>query len=731
MLTDDTGSSNTDYATSNGEVTFSGTVTDAGGTGIDSVVVYKIAGLPIGNAVVTGNTWTLTTTLGTGVWNAPNVIVTDHAGNASAALFGPAIYVDQTPPLAFFVSAVLASDTGSNGADLITSIGTVDFSGAVAAAGGSPIGSIEVFDNTISLGFASGFGSFGGNWTFTTALQPGVHDHLSIVATDVAGNETSPIPLGQTIIVDQTAPLIAITSSGGATIFAAQTVTGTGEPGTIASLFLDGATAAAATAVVGSDGHWSTTVALGTDGAHTIVATDTDAAGNVGSSTGVTFTLDRTPPHLVSIAQSDPSLTNANAVHYTVTFSETVTGVDASQFALAGSGVSGASIAGVTPVSGSNGTQYTVAVNTGTGDGTIALELTGTGIHDLAGNGLPGGTFPLDQPVPGIVGNYVTSADLNSDGRADLVVESSANTISVLLGNGDGMFQMAVAYAVSNGDVGGISIGDVDSDGNLDVIVSKYNGSGTVSTLLGNGDGTLQAQIESSTGSSFPAASAIADVDGDGRPDLIVANTANRGGVSILLGNGDGTFTPLTVLASNGDPIVVATADLNGDGAADVAFANAAWGAHAVQVYLNNADGTFHQAPEVQAGGNTIGVAFADFNGDGKQDLVFSGDVNAVSVALGNGDGTFHFPVAYTVGASPGGVQVGDVNGDGRLDLVVANGGSNDVSVLLGNGDGTFQPQTQFAAGSGPGLVGLPISTAMVIPTSQSGTSDRIPSLFC
>ena len=152
---------------------------------------------------------------------------------------------------------------------------------------------------------------------------------------------------------------------------------------------------------------------------------------------------------LVSITQPDPSLTNAGVVHYTVTFSEAVTGVDASQFALASSGVSGASIASVTPVSGSGGTQYTVAVNTGTGDGTIALRLTGAEIHDLAGNGLPGGTF--QQAVAYATGDSpfsVAVGDLNGDGRSDLVVTNGSSTsVSVLLGNGDGTFQPQSTYA--------------------------------------------------------------------------------------------------------------------------------------------------------------------------------------------------------------------------------------------------------------------------------------------
>jgi hypothetical protein len=486
---------------------------------------------------------------------------------------------------------------------------------------------------------------------------------------------------------------------------AAQALTGSAEKGSTVTIYDNGTQVGTATANA-TTGAWSFTIGrLADASAHSYTVTATDAAGNVSAPSGaLSFTVDAALPKVLSLTATDPALTNAGTVHYTLTFSEPVTGVDASQFSLVTTGVSGASIASVTPVSGSNGTQYTVTINDGSGDGTLALDFTGVKVRDLAGNPLPGGAFQAGPTIAGVAG-HVKAVDLNGDGYPDLVCESSSNTISVMLGNGNGTFQAPVTYAAGT-NANGISVGDVNGDGVPDLVISNYNGNGTVSTLLGNGNGTFQQPITSSTNSGWPSGSAIADVNGDGKPDLIVANDANRGGVSILLGNGDGVFTPRTVLPSDGDPVTVAVGDLNGDGIPDLVFSNVAWGAQDVQVYLGNGDGTFSQAGKVMAPNpNTFGVALADLTGNGKEDLIFTGYDGTVSVALGNGNGTFQTPVSYTVGSAnlgiaPGNVTVADINGDGKLDLIVPGGPANSVSALFGNGDGTFQPAQQIATGN-------------------------------
>jgi hypothetical protein len=434
----------------------------------------------------------------------------------------------------------------------------------------------------------------------------------------------------------------------------------------------------------------------------TSLAVATDPSGNSFTPVnGNAVTLDTADPTVSGIAQTDPATTNASTVDYIVAFSEAVTGVDTSQFVIDPStAVQGASIAGVTAI---DATHYTVTVNTGTGDGTLALDFTGSNVHDLAGNPMSGGIFQTDQTISGVSG-HVTATDLNGDGHPDLVSETPSGALAVMIGNGDGTFQAPVTYAVGD-NPNGISVGDLNGDGVPDLVVSDYVANGTDSALLGNGDGTFQPAIVSATDSGYPAASALADLNGDGKPDLIVSNTANRGGVSILLGNGDGTFAPKTVLPSDGDPGGIAVGDLNGDGIPDVAFTNVANGAQDVQVYLGKGDGTFVEAPSVSSSTTTYSASIADLNGDGSEELIFTSTSGSVSVALGKGDGTFQAPISYAFGSSSGEAIVTDVNGDGKLDVVVTNGAANAVSVLLGNGDGTLQPAQPFAAGVGAGWV--------------------------
>ena len=149
----------------------------------------------------------------------------------------------------------------------------------------------------------------------------------------------------------------------------------------------------------------------------------------------------------------------------------------------------------------------------------------------------------------------------------------------------------------------------------------------------------------------------------------------------------------------------MAVGDFNGDGKADLAVAN--YGSDNVSVLLGNGNGTFQAAVNYAAGTSPHSVAVGDFNGDGKADLAVANyGSNNVSVLLGNGNGTFQAAVNYAAGTSPCSVAVGDFNGDGKADLAVANYGSNNVSVLLGNGNGTFQAAVNYAAGTDPSLGG-------------------------
>jgi Bacterial Ig-like domain (group 3)/FG-GAP-like repeat len=351
----------------------------------------------------------------------------------------------------------------------------------------------------------------------------------------------------------------------------------------------------------------------------------------------------------------------------------------------------------------------------------------------------------LDYNSAGEDTRSVAAADLNNDGSVDLVTADECNSsnctggsVSVLLGNGDGTFQSAVSYSSGGEDAHAVVIGDVNGDGRPDVVVvnncnSNSNCSnGSVSVLLGNGDGTFQSAVSYGSGGLDATSVAIADVNGDAKADVVVANNCVdnnclNGSVSVLLGNGDGTFQPAVSYNSGGqEATYVAVGDLNGDGKLDLAVtnqcaSNSNCSNGAVSVLLGKGDGTFNSAVNYSVTGQySNSIAIGDVNGDGHPDLTVSSECNSnqcstgsLSVLLGNGDGTFQAGVDYASGGEYAmAIALTDINGDGKLDLLVANeidsnGNFRDgsvASVLLGNGDGTFQPAFSYGSGAVEGI---------------------------
>jgi hypothetical protein len=164
--------------------------------------------------------------------------------------------------------------------------------------------------------------------------------------------------------------------------------------------------------------------------------------------------------------------------------------------------------------------------------------------------------------------------------------------------------------------------------------------------------------------------------------------TVNVGpnGVSVFMGNGDGTFQPPVNYSTPNPPVSIALGDLNGDGKPDLVVVDPALGDWIVSVLLNNGDGTFQSPVNYSTAPGPLSVAIGDLNGDGKLDLAIA-CVDAVSILLGNGDGTFRAHVDYAAG-SQGPIVLGDFNGDGRLDFAVMN--NYELSVFLNNGGGSF-----------------------------------------
>jgi len=240
-----------------------------------------------------------------------------------------------------------------------------------------------------------------------------------------------------------------------------------------------------------------------------------------------------------------------------------------------------------------------------------------------------------------------------------------------------------------------VAVADVSGDGKPDVVTANL-GSDSVTVLLGNGDGSIRTIVDYPAGQQ-PVSLAVADVSGDGKPDLIEGNQGD-GTVSVLLGNGDGTFRAKVDYTVGGNPRAVAVADISGDGKPDLVVAA---NSGTVSVLLGNGDGSFRAQVDYPAGSRPSSVAIADVNGDHKLDLaVANGD--SVSVLLADGAGAFQAHIDFPTGSEPFSVAVADVSGDGNPDLVVANLFSSTVSVLLGNGDGSFQAKVDYATGEGP-----------------------------
>ncbi|WP_324670529.1 FG-GAP-like repeat-containing protein [Hymenobacter sp. GOD-10R] len=435
------------------------------------------------------------------------------------------------------------------------------------------------------------------------------------------------------------------------------------------------------------------------------------------------------PVQVLGISRLDPPTIDAASVRYRILFSARPNAVSLTlnNFSLATTGLTGASLSSI----GGGGLVFEVTVHTGTGSGTLRLDLTNSDgvMPGIANVPFQGETYVVQRPTAfRVVSTSPTRQALTAARSTNVAVtfnqpvsSTSASNVHVYSAQAGGRKASSVSGSGSTvtldpssdfkpGETVSVTVpSTVRSTGELAAMPYVYQFTTQVSGGTGSfGGGT---NLAANAGAHSVAA---ADVDGDGDLDLLTTN--ERGNtVSVGLNNGMGTYTAGPAISVGRGPYHLATGDLDGDGDLDLVTANSSTiFPSTVSVRLNNGQGDFSSGSDVEVGRNPHGVALADVDGDGDLDLLADNYVandqsaySEVSVRLNDGTGRFSGTQQVRVGTRPLSIAVGDVDGDGDLDFVTANSNSTTASVRLNDGTGSFSGSLEVAVGANPESVAL------------------------
>jgi hypothetical protein len=305
----------------------------------------------------------------------------------------------------------------------------------------------------------------------------------------------------------------------------------------------------------------------------------------------------------------------------------------------------------------------------------------------------------------------IAVADFNGDGNLDIATANrSSNDISVLLGNGNGTFAKAVNYSAGTGGPDPVSIiaADVNGDGKPDLIVADL-GTKSISVFINTGTGTFNAAVKYTVGNS-PSAVAVADLNGDGSPDIAVTNSADNT-VTVLFNNGSGTFTTNATYSTGTTPSDIVIADFNGDSHNDLAITNQ--GSNNVSILLNTGTGAFNPAANycvANANGactavSPVSLVAIDLNGDNIPDLAIASLSSSVTTLLNNGSGAFTFTGTASSSQTPQAIATGVFSGT-TTSLVIADNSTNSFDIY-GNTNGSLSVPLSYLSGTKPDAIAV------------------------